>query len=121
MSVHGTAVPTHSTHVRTCEADSAGLPATIIQAHLVWALLVSDHCKISSGNQSIALRRSHRDPIAGQLRNGSRLGLDVHLAVPLRSIARTVALNGIPGCYARCVPRHFIQKLLAFRLYGLAC
>jgi len=36
-----------------------------------------------------------RDVIARQLRDGSRLGLDAHLAVSLRNIARTVPLNGV--------------------------
>jgi len=36
-----------------------------------------------------------RDFVARQLRDGSRLGLDAHLAVSLRHIARTVTLNGI--------------------------
>jgi hypothetical protein len=38
---------------------------------------------------------SHRDLIAGQLGDGSRLGLDGHLAVSLRNTSRTVALNEI--------------------------
>jgi hypothetical protein len=36
-----------------------------------------------------------RNLIARQLGDSRRLGLDGHLAVPLRNIARTVPLNGI--------------------------
>lgn len=36
-----------------------------------------------------------RDVVARHLRDCRRLGLDAHLAVLLRDIARTLALNGI--------------------------
>src|SRR5665647_722173 len=88
MSATGT-----SLHSRRCNilaaigvrADSAILAAAVIELR-------------SSLNLPAAGARrhgSHRDLIARQLRDGSRLRLDGHLAVSLSNIARTVALNGI--------------------------